>query len=300
VTITGLRKRYGTVQAVAGIDVRIVPGEVVALLGPNGAGKSTTIDMLLGLTPPDEGEVRLWGLPPAEACRRGYVGAMLQTGGLLGGVTVREMVELMCGLAPDPLPIDDVLATARIADITDQRADRLSGGQTQRVRFALAIAGNPQLLVLDEPTVAMDVATRRAFWAAMREWTARGRTVLFATHYLEEADAYADRAILMAGGRVVADGPTTEVKAAVGGRTIRATVPDVDADELRLLPGVTSVEQHGAVMILRCADSDAALRALLDGFPTARNFEVTGAGLEEAFLALTTTPDASNAEEVMA
>jgi ABC-2 type transport system ATP-binding protein len=297
VTITGLRKRYGTVQAVAGVDVRIVPGEVVALLGPNGAGKSTTIDMLLGLTPPDEGAVRLWGLPPAEACRRGYVGAMLQTGGLLGGVTVREMVELMRGLAPDPLPIDDVIATARIRDIVDQRADRLSGGQTQRVRFALAIAGNPQLLVLDEPTVAMDVATRRAFWAAMRAWTARGRTVLFATHYLEEADAYADRAVLMAGGRVVADGPTTEVKAAVGGRTIRATVPGVDADELRLLPGVSTVEQHGAVMILRCVDSDAALRALLEGFPAARDFEVTGAGLEEAFLALTTAP---NAEEVLA
>jgi ABC-2 type transport system ATP-binding protein len=297
VILTGLRKRYGAIDAVAGIDVRIVPGEVVALLGPNGAGKSTTIDMLLGLTPPDAGEVRLWGLPPAEACRRGYVGAMLQTGGLLGGVTVREMVELMCGLAPHPLPIEDVIATARITDITEQRADRLSGGQTQRVRFALAIAGNPQLLVLDEPTVAMDVATRRAFWAAMRAWTARGRTVLFATHYLEEADTYADRAVLMAAGRVVADGPTTEVKAAVGGRTIRATVPEVDPDQLRLLPGVTTVEQHGSVMILRCADSDAALRALLDGFPTARDIEVTGAGLEEAFLALT---DTSDAREVLA
>ena len=291
VSLTGLRKTYGAVTAVDGIDLRIVPGEVVALLGPNGAGKSTTIDMLLGLTPPDEGEVRLWGLPPAQACRRGYVGAMLQTGGLLGGVTVREIVELMCGLTPDSLPIDDVIATSRIADIVDQRADRLSGGQTQRVRFALAIAGNPQLLVLDEPTVAMDVATRRAFWAAMREWTGRGRTVLFATHYLEEADTYADRAVLMAAGRVVADGPTTEVKAAVGGRMIRATVPDADPDDLRLLPGVTSVELHGFVMILRCADSDAALRALLAGFPAARDIEVTGAGLEEAFLALTDTSD---------
>jgi ABC-2 type transport system ATP-binding protein len=189
------------------------------------------------------------------------------------------------------------LAADRITDIVDQRADRLSGGQTQRVRFALAITGNPQLLVLDEPTVAMDVATRRAFWAAMREWTGRGRTVLFATHYLEEADAYADRAVLLAAGRVVADGPTTEVKAAVGGRTIRATVPGADSDQLRLLPGVTTVEQHGVVMILRCSDSDAALRALLDGFPTARDFEVTGAGLEEAFLALT---DTSDAREVLA
>ena len=290
VLLSGLRKRYGEVRAVDGVDLHIVPGEVVALLGPNGAGKSTTIDMLLGLTPPDAGTVRLWGLPPEQACRKGYVGAMLQTGGLLGGVTVREILELIRGLSPDPLPLEDVIATARVGDIADSRADRLSGGQTQRVRFALALAGNPQLLVLDEPTVAMDVATRRAFWAAMREWTARGRTVLFATHYLEEADAYADRAVLMAHGRVVADGPTTEVKAAVGGRTIRATVPDADAERLRGLPGVTAVERHGAVTILRCADSDAALRALLQEHPAARDIEVTGAGLEEAFLALTGSP----------
>jgi ABC-2 type transport system ATP-binding protein len=299
VRLAGLRKSYGPTVAVDGVDLDIAPGEVVALLGPNGAGKSTTIDMLLGLTPPDAGTVTLWGLPPRRACAAGHVGAMLQSGGLLGGVTVRELVELMRGLAPSPLPTREVLEMARVAEIADTRADRLSGGQTQRVRFALAVAGNPQLLVLDEPTVAMDVATRRGFWAAMRDWTARGRTVLFATHYLEEADAYADRAVLMARGRIVADGPTTEVKAAVGGRVVRATLPGAAADQLRRLPGVTTVEIHGEGISLRCADSDAALRALLNTYPSAQDIEVVGLGLEEAFLSLTadrtdsTTPDSS-------
>ena len=288
VRLAGLRKAYGGTVAVDGIDLDIAAGEVVALLGPNGAGKSTTIDMLLGLTPPDAGEVQLWGLPPAVASTRGLVGAMLQAGGLLGGVSVRELVQLMRGLAPDPLPLEQVVAMAQLEDVLESRADKLSGGQTQRVRFALAVAGNPQLLVLDEPTVAMDVSARRAFWSVMHEWTGRGRTVLFATHYLEEADAYADRVVLMARGRVVADGPVGEVKAAVGGRTLRATIGSPDATALAALPGVTTVELHGEAVTLHCSDSDATLRALLPAYPAARDIEVAGLGLEEAFLALTT------------
>ena len=159
------------------------------------------------------------------------------------------------------------------------------------MRFALAIAADPDLVVLDEPTVAMDVETRHEFWAAMRAWAAEGRTVLFATHYLEEADDFADRIVLMRKGRVVADGPTTEVKAMVGGRTIRATLPaDADA-ELSALPGVGRVERHGGAVLLHCPDSDAALRALLTAYPAARDVEVTGAGLEQAFLALTGDDD---------
>jgi len=287
VRLTGLRKSFGRTCAVDGVDLDIAPGEVVALLGPNGAGKSTTIDLLLGLIPADAGSVRLWGLSPHRACAAGYVGAMLQGGGLLGGLTVRELVELIRGLSPHPLPSAEVLEMARVTELAGSRADRLSGGQVQRVRFALSLAGDPQLLVLDEPTVAMDVATRRAFWAAMHDWTDRGRTVLFATHYLEEADAYADRAVLLAHGRVVADGRTTEVKAAVGGRVVRATVARASVEQLGRLPGVTSAEAHGEAVTLRCADSDAALRALLGGYSEARDIEVTGVGLEEAFLALT-------------
>ncbi|MGI8752502.1 MAG: ABC transporter ATP-binding protein [Acidimicrobiales bacterium] len=288
--LSGLRKRFGHIVAVDGIDLTIRAGEVVALLGPNGAGKSTAVDMILGLAPPDGGTVRVWGRKPADACRAGEVGALQQTGGLLGYVTVRELIDVMRRISPHPLPLDEVIDTAKVGEIADQRADRLSGGQTQRVRFALAIAGNPDLLILDEPTVAMDVATRRAFWSAMRTWTDRGRTVVFATHYLEEADAYADRVVLMAHGRIVADGSTAEIKAAVGGRTIRAVVPGARETDLEALPGVAEVQMRTDAVALRCTDSDRALRALLAEHPDAHDIEIVSAGLEDAFLALTDDP----------
>jgi len=298
IDVLGLRKSFGTVQAVAGVDLAIAPGEVVALLGPNGAGKSTTVDMLLGLSRPDSGEVKIFGREPTEATRAGLVGATLQAGGVVDRLTVRELITVMCSLSPSPLPVDEVLDLVGLRDIAGQRTEGLSGGQTQRVRFAMAVAGDPDLLVLDEPTVAMDVSARRAFWETMRSWTARGRTVVFATHYLEEADAFADRVVLMAHGRIVADGSTTEIKAAVGGRTVRATLPGAVAAELRRLPGVTDAELHGQTVILRCSDSDAALRALLTTYEQARDIEVSGAGLEEAFLALTGDPVPDALEEV--
>jgi ABC-2 type transport system ATP-binding protein len=259
----------------------------VALLGPNGAGKSTTIDMLLGLLPPDAGSVSLFGKPPADAVAGGAIGAMLQIGALIRDITVRELIAMMAALYPHPLDVNDVIAFVGLEDIADRRTEKLSGGQTQRVRFAVALVSDPELLVLDEPTVAMDVEGRRRFWTTMREFASRGKTVVFATHYLEEADAYADRAVLMAGGRVVADGPPTEIKARVGARTIRATLPHADLAALSELPGVTAVERRGEAIVLRCADSDAAIRALLARHPDARDIEITGAALEEAFLELT-------------
>ena len=180
---------------------------------------------MLGLGRPDAGTVAVFGLPPAEAVGRGWVGAMLQTGAVISELSVREVLTMLGSLYPDPMPVDDVIAAAAIADIAGRRTNKLSGGQTQRVRFALALVSNPRLLVLDEPTVALDVEARRAFWATMRGFASGGRTVVFATHYLEEADAYADRIVLMANGLVVADGSTTEIKARVGRRTIRATLP---------------------------------------------------------------------------
>jgi len=278
---------HGPVQAVRGIDVSIGRGETVALLGPNGAGKSTTIDMMLGLTRPDTGEVSLFGRSPRDAVNAGAVGAMLQTGELIRDLSVRELISLVSSLYPQPMTVDDVLALAGLSEVADRRTQKLSGGQTQRTRFAIALVSDPELLVLDEPTVAMDAQGRRDFWAAMREYAARGRTVLFATHYLEEADANADRAVLMAGGQVVADGPTTEIKARVGTRTIRATLPEAGIDELQQLAGVAGAERHGEAVVLRCSDSDAAIRALLQGYPAARDIEIAGAGLEEAFLELT-------------
>jgi ABC-2 type transport system ATP-binding protein len=287
IVLSRLSKSYGTVRAVRSVDLVIAPGETVALLGPNGAGKTTTIDMVLGLTRPDSGTVSLFGMSPAQAVAAGVVGGMLQTGSLIEQLSVRELVTMVASLYPHPLGVDEVLQLTGAAEFADRQSTRLSGGQTQRVRFAIALVADPDLLLLDEPTSAMDVEGRREFWASMRAVAARGTTVIFATHYLEEADAFADRIVLLARGEIVADGPATEIKAKVGGRTIRATLPDAGVAQLAALPGVTNADRHGDAVILSCADSDAALRALLGRFPGARDIEVHGSGLEEAFLALT-------------
>jgi ABC-2 type transport system ATP-binding protein len=291
IELRDLRKTYrtanGPIEAVRGIDVSIEPGETVALLGPNGAGKSTTIDMLLGLLRPDGGSVTLFGTPPAKAIERGAVGAMLQSGQLIRDLTVGELLAQMASLYPDPLDLDQTMELVGIDGIASQLTQKLSGGQTQRVRFALALVTNSDLLVLDEPTVGMDVESRRGFWATMRTEAAQGKTVIFATHYLEEADEYADRAVLMAHGRIVADGPTTEIKAMVGTRTIRATLPGVAAGALEHLEGVSHVERRGEAVVLACSDSDAAIRSLLAEFPQARDIEIGGGSLEDAFLELT-------------
>jgi ABC-2 type transport system ATP-binding protein len=295
------RTPNGVVPAVRGVDLSIGAGEIVALLGPNGAGKSTTIDLLLGLGEPDAGSVRVLGGPPRSATEAGAVGVMLQTGGLLRDLSVRELVTMIASLYPAPLGVDEVLELVGIASIADRRTQKLSGGETQRARFALALVSDPELLVLDEPTAALDVEGRHAFWTTMREFASRGKTVLFATHHLDEADLYADRAVLMAEGRVVVDAPTNEIKAMAGRRMIRATLPGVPLAALQL-PGVESASRHGEVVILRCTDSDLTLRALLEQFPGARGIEVTSAGLEQAFLALTSGDRgrAVGAEEVAA
>ncbi len=291
IRLRGLSKSFpgpnGPILAVRAIDIEIAAGETVALLGPNGAGKSTTIDMLLGLLDPDGGTVSVFGRSPSEAVAHGAIGAMLQTGALIKDLSVRELVAMIASLYPAPFDVDEVLELTGISEIASQRTNKLSGGQTQRVRFAVALVSNPELLVLDEPTVAMDVEGRRGFWATMREFASRGKTIVFATHYLEEADAYADRAVLMAQGRIVADGPTTEIKAMVGTRTIRATLPSVAVAALTALPGVNGAERHGDAVILTCADSDATIRALLAAHPDARDIEIAAAGLEQAFVALT-------------
>ena len=212
---------------------------------------------------------------------------MLQTGGVIQDIAVRDLVAMLASLYPSPLDVDEVLRRTGLVEVARRQASKLSGGQTQRVRFALALVSNPSLLVLDEPTVALDVEGRHEFWAAMREFTDQGRTVLFATHYLEEADSFADRIVLMAEGRIVADGPATEIKAVVGLRTIRATLPDVELSRLEALPGVRSAQRNGAAVTLQCDDADAAVRALLPAYPEARDLEIAGAGLEQAFRMLT-------------
>ncbi len=287
VTLDGASKSFGAVHAVDAVDLTIRAGETVALLGPNGAGKSTTIGMLLGLRSPDTGTVRVLDITPGEAVAGGRIAAMLQEGGLMPDVTVAELVGFVRGLYPEPLPLGRVLETAGLAGLEKRRVDRLSGGQTQRLRLALALAGDPEVLVLDEPTAGMDVESRRAFWENMRAHAASGRTLLFATHYLEEADENADRVVVMTGGRVVADGPATEIKAAVGGRSVSFTLDGQPSEDLDRLPGVTAVEIRGDSVVLRTTDADTTVAELYASRGKVRDIEVTGADLEDAFLSLT-------------
>jgi ABC-2 type transport system ATP-binding protein len=286
VELRSLTKRYGRVTAVKDLSLSIRSGEIVAFLGPNGAGKTTTIDMILGLARPDAGTVTVYGSAPAEAIARGEVSAVLQNGGLLKDFTVRETVAYTASLYADAQPVGDVLERAGIAAIADRRVGKCSGGEQQRLRFAMSLLSNPRLLILDEPTAGMDVEGRRDFWTAIREDATRGRTVMFATHYLDEADAYADRIVLLRQGEIVADGTTADVKNMASGRSVRATLPYADRDALSALPGVTSVEIRGDTVLIACGDSDAVARHLL--LETgATNLEITANTLEAAFVALT-------------
>ncbi len=286
VDLAAVTKDFGSVHAVRGVDLRVEQGEVVAFLGPNGAGKTSTIDMVLGLSRPTSGRVEVLGHEPRRAVAHGLVAAVMQTGGLLKDLTVRDTLRYTASLFADTAPVDEVLEVSGIAAIADRKVGKCSGGEQQRLRFAMALLPDPALLVLDEPTTGMDVEGRRSFWEATRRDADRGRTVLFATHYLDEADRYADRVVLLSHGRVVADGTGSEIKALTAGRTVRATLPGADAAALRDLPGVDGVEVLAEQVYLRTTDSDAVARWLLTS-TDARDLEITANGLEEAFLSLT-------------
>jgi ABC-2 type transport system ATP-binding protein len=282
----GLHKSFGKVKAVDGIDLTIRPGEIVAFLGPNGAGKTTTIDMVLGLSRPDQGAVQVYGGSPRAAVSRGLVSAVMQSGGLLKDITVRDTVRLTASLFAASRPVDEVLERAGIREIAGRKVEKCSGGQQQRLRFAMALLCDPGLLVLDEPTTGMDVEGRRDFWSAIRADAARGRTVVFATHYLDEADAYADRIVLMRQGRIVADGSAAEIKNFASGRTVRASLRGADEAALRAIAGVEEVEVRADSVLVRSQDSDAVARYLLSR-TAARDLEISSHNLEDAFVALT-------------
>ena len=286
VDLQNLTKRFGPVTAVNDLTLQIEPGEIVAFLGPNGAGKTTTIDMILGLSRPDAGSVRVYGSAPADAIARGEVSAVMQNGGLLKDFTVGETVAYTASLYAHARPVSEVLERAGISEIADRRVATCSGGEQQRLRFAMALLSDPRLLILDEPTTGMDVEGRRDFWGAIREDAERGRTVMFATHYLDEADAYADRIILIRQGAVVADGTTAEIKNLASGRMVRATLRDANEAALRALAGVTNVERRGDTLLVQCSDSDVVARHLLTQTP-ARDLEISSKNLEAAFVALT-------------
>ncbi|MDQ2756281.1 MAG: ABC transporter ATP-binding protein [Actinomycetota bacterium] len=288
IEITGLHKSFGSVEAVRGLDLVVEQGEIVAFLGPNGAGKTTTIDMLLGLSKPTSGSVRVLGRTPRDAVAHGLVSAVMQTAGLLKDISVRETLELVGSLFTHTTTVDGVLERAGITDIAKRRVDKCSGGQQQRLRFAMALLCDPEVLVLDEPTTGMDVEGRRDFWAAIREDAGRGRTIVFATHYLEEADAYADRIVLVRQGEVVADGTASQIKAMAAGRTVRATLPGASAESLAGLPGADGIEIRGDTVLVHSTDTDAVARYLLT-HTAAHDLEIAARGIEDAFIALTSS-----------
>jgi ABC-2 type transport system ATP-binding protein len=294
VSFDNVSKRYGNLQAVDGLTLELRHGETVALLGPNGAGKSTSLDMLLALRKPSAGRITMFGSDPYHAVKSGRVGAMLQSGGLMPEVTVRELVTLITKVHPNPEPVEVTLQRAGVAQFADQRVDRLSGGQTQRLRFALAICGKSELIVLDEPTTAMDVETRRTFWASMKEEVAEGRTLLFATHYLEEADQAADRILVINRGRLLADGTPAEIKSRAGAKRVSFRLDKVDEPFLLGLPGLVNLEVRHDIVQIQSSDSDATLYAVLDAGYRPSEIEVQSLGLEQAFIAITSEDDRAN------
>ena len=287
--LAGVTKKYGQVTALDDVGLALEAGRVTAVLGPNGAGKTTAVKLLLGLTRPTTGTVRLFGGDPTEPWNRRRTGVMLQIAKVPETLTVREHVHLFSSYYPAPMPVEAAIAAAGLTDVADRRFGALSGGQRQRVQFALAICGNPDLLFLDEPTTGMDVESRRGFWQQVRALASAGRSILLTTHYLEEADALADRVVLLRGGRIVADGTAAEIKSRAASRRVRC-VTSLAESEIRSMPGVRSVRRDGVFTEILTAEAERVTRDLLVRDASLSGLEVTGAGLEEAFLTLTAAP----------
>ena len=277
-------------RAVDEIDLTIPRGEIVALLGPNGAGKTTTLDMVVGLTNPTDGDVQVFGEAPRRAVRAGRVSAVLQSGGLLRDLSVRETVTLIASTFQNALPVAEAMERANITSIANRKVSKCSGGEQQRLRFALALLPDPDLLVLDEPTAGMDVTARADFWKTMRQDARDGRTIVFATHYLEEADAFAQRIVMMAGGHIVADGTTAEIRATATGRRVQAFVDPLSAADvvraLETMPEVRAVTSDAGRLVVTATDSDAVARALLTDLG-AHDLEISAGSMDDAFRVLT-------------
>ncbi|HZD32326.1 MAG TPA: ABC transporter ATP-binding protein [Candidatus Angelobacter sp.] len=291
----GLTKAYGTVTALRNVDLELRSGELLALLGPNGAGKTTLVRMLLGLANPDSGTVAVFGADPRNDDMRYRLGAMLQVARVPETLKVREHVDLFSSYYPSPLPVAETLRIAGLEDLKDRRFGELSGGQRQRVLFAISICGDPDLLFLDEPTVGLDVEARRLMWTQIRSLVARGKTVLLTTHYLNEADALADRILVLQQGSIVAEGTPAEIKARAIGKQVRFA-SRLSLDEIRAIPGVLSVTADRQKFEVQVQAAEPVVRELLQRDSWLADLEVTSAGLEEAFLALTQnhSPNGSN------
>ncbi len=284
--LESVNKNYGPVQALRDFSFDVRAGELVALLGPNGAGKTTAIKLLLGLATPSQGKVSVFGGDPASTATHMRVGAMLQVGRVPETLKVWEHIDLFSSYYPNPLPLGETLAIAGLEDLRNRKFGVLSGGQKQRVLFAIAICGNADLLFLDEPTVGLDVEARHLLWDEIRKLLARGKTVVLTTHYLEEADALADRIGVINKGTIIAEGTPAEIKSRTAGKKIRC-VTQLSAAIIRSLPGVSSVQSDRDAMVIHTAQAEDVLRGLLKLDLEISGIEISGAGLEEAFLALT-------------
>lgn len=284
--LDGVNKNYGDVRALRGVDFQVRAGEVVALLGPNGAGKTTAVKLLLGLLQPNTGKVRVFGGNPTNPENRMRTGAMLQVAKVPETLKVREHIDLFSSYYQNPMPAQQVLAAAGLEKLSDRKFGDLSGGQRQRVLFALAICGDPDLLFLDEPTVGLDVEARRMLWEEIRRMVVRGKTVLLTTHYLQEADALADRVAVINKGEIIAEGTPAEIKAKTAGKRIRC-VTSLSVNHLQQIRGVTEVKEDREAVVIHAAEAEAVVRELLARDSQLSGLEITTAGLEEAFLALT-------------
>ncbi|WP_024891452.1 ABC transporter ATP-binding protein [Luteimonas huabeiensis] len=286
--LRGVRRRRGAVQALDGIDLELPGGRLTALLGVNGAGKSTAIEVLLGLQPADAGEAALFGLPPRARGARERTGAMLQQAQLPERLTAGELLQLVRSYYPAPRSVADCVALAGLDGLMGRRYGRLSGGQQRRVQFALALCGRPRLLFLDEPTTGLDAGARAQVWRAIRELVAGGAAVLLTTHYLEEAEALADRVVVLDRGRLIAAGELAAVRGRVSRRRVAcrcALAPETVAG----WPGVHRAVREGERLVAACDDAESLVRRLLDADPALAELEVSRAGLADAFAAMTGT-----------
>ena len=296
IVAAGLTKRYGSTAVVDGVSFEVARGEIFGILGRNGAGKTTAIRIMLGLAGASHGRATLFGTRPREAIGAGQVGVMLQDAELMSGVTVGALLRFIRGLYPRPLEYEAAITITGLDKLRNRRTDRLSTGQAQRVRFAVALIGNPGLLVLDEPTAGLDVQAQQVFWQDVRRHRAGGQTVLFSTHYLEEADHNADRIVIIQSGRKVADGTPEQVRAAGGSaRVVRFSWPGGALPPLEQLPGVSAIDHDGRQVTLHTTDPDATVWALYPLREAISGLEVTSGGLRAAFLSLTSGPNPGRA-----
>lgn len=285
-SMSNVNKNYGSVQALRNFSLEVPVGKLTAVLGPNGAGKTTAIKLMLGLARPTSGRVSVFGGDPSLTSTHTHLGAMLQVGRVPETLRVREHIDLFSSYYPQPLPISETLAIAGIAGLRDRKFGDLSGGQKQRVLFALAICGNPDLLFLDEPTAGLDVEARHLLWDEIRQLLSRGKTIVLTTHYLEEADALADRVVVINKGSIIAEGTPAQVKARTAGKKIRCYT-ELTTGIIRALPGVAEVHDDRGATIIHTSQPEQVLRELFRRDLEISGLEVSGAGLEEAFLALT-------------